>query len=133
MGSSQLTAPLALSLRVLLRTGPCWPSPDLQPTWALVPDKHFPFLISRSHFPSTPGIQIPFSYSCRPLHYLTCFSVEALPSCPFAVTVCPGLLISVTTLCESPIVFAFSASSKRNPCDSASKQLFLSIYLLFFL
>lgn len=133
MGSFQLTGPLALFLRVPLRTDPCWPSPDLQPSRALVPDKHFPFLISQSHFSSPPGIQIPLSYSCRPLHHLTCFSVEALPSCPFAVAVCPGLLTSVTTLCESPIVFAFSASSKRNPCDSASNQLFLSIYLLFFL
>ena len=53
------------------------------------------FLLSQSYFPST---EVPFSHSRSPLHHLMCSSVEVLPSHPFAVTVCPGLLTSGTTL-----------------------------------
>ena len=91
------------------------------------------FLLSWSYFSSATGSEAPFSPSCRPLHPWTCFSVEALPSYHFALTMWPGLLTSGTTLCESPIGSAFSTSSSRNPCDSASYQLFLPLYLLFLL
>lgn len=44
-------------------------------------------------FPSQPlEARASFSHCSRPLHlHLTCFSVDALPSHPFTVTVCPGL------------------------------------------
>lgn len=73
-------------------------------------------------FPLSSWNPDPFSLSPRPLHHLTCFSVAALPSHPFAVTVCPGLLTHGTTLCESHNGSAFSASSKGNLYDSASCQ-----------